>query len=114
MRRLIEDVKELTDKRDTVYNEWVAKRDFYYVRYKSATLQLRKVDEAHGSVIKRLKNRQAYSYARWQGYLKRIQEYTRGPSNRVLAQQLGVSRATVNSDLVELKKACYGEPCTYT
>ena len=114
VRRLIEDVKELTDKRDTVYNEWVAKRDFYYVRYKSATLQLRKVDEAHGSVIKRLKNRQAYSYARWQGYLKRIQEYTRGPSNRVLAQQLGVSRATVNSDLVELKKACYGEPCTYT
>ena len=114
VRRLIEDVKELTDKRDTVYNEWVAKRDFYYVRYKSATLQLRKVDEAHGSVIKRLKNRQAYSYARWQGYLKRIQEYTRGPSNRVLAQQLGVSRATVNSDLVELKKACYGKPCTYT
>ena len=73
-----------------------------------------KVDEAHASVIKRLKNRQAYSYARWQGYLKRIQEYTRGPSNRVLAQQLGVSRATVNSDLVELKKACYGKPCTYT
>ena len=114
VRLLIEEAKELTDKRNGVYNEWVAKRDFYYVRYKSATLQLRKVDEAHASVIKRLKNRQAYSYARWQGYLKRIQEYTRGPSNRVLAQQLGVSRATVNSDLVELKKACYGKPCTYT
>ena len=114
VRLLIEEAKELTDKRDTVYNEWVAKRDFYYVRYKSVTLQLRKVDEAHGSVIKRLKNRQAYSYARWQGYLKRIQEYKRGPSNRVLARQLGVSRATINSDLVELKKACYGKPCTYT
>ena len=114
VRLLIEEAKELTDKRDAVYNEWVAKRDFYYVRYKSATLQLRKVDEAHGSVIKRLKNRQAYSYARWQGYLKRIQEYTRGPSNRALARQLGVSRATINSDLVELKKACYGKPCTYT
>lgn len=114
VRLLIEEAKDLTDKRNGVYNEWVAKRDFYYVRYKSATLQLRKVDEAHASVIKRLKNRQAYSYARWQGYLKRIQEYTRGPSNRVLAQQLGVSRATVNSDLVELKKACYGKPCTYT
>ena len=114
VRLLIEEAKELTDKQDAVYNEWVAKRDFYYVRYKSATLQLRKVDEAHGSVIKRLKNRQAYSYARWQGYLKRIQEYTRGPSNRALAKQLGVSRATINSDLVELKKACYGKPCTYT
>ena len=114
MRLLIEEAKELTDKRDAVYNEWAAKRDFYYVRYKSATLQLRKVDEAHGSVIKRLKNRQAYSYARWQGYLKRIQEYKRGPSNRVLARQLGVSRATINSDLGELKKACYGKPCTYT
>ncbi|UTC49693.1 hypothetical protein [Treponema sp. OMZ 855] len=114
VRLLIEEAKELTDKRDTVYNEWVTKRDFYYVRYKSATLQLRKVDEAHGSVIKRLKNRQAYSYARWQGYLKRIQEYTRGPSNRVLAKQLGVSRATINNDLVELKKACYGTLCTYT
>ena len=114
VRLLIEEAKELTDKRDAVYNEWVAKRDFYYVRYKSATLQLRKVDEAHGSVIKRLKNRQAYSYARWQGYLKRIQEYKREPSNRVLARQLGVSRATINSDLVELKKACYGKPCTYT
>ena len=67
VRLLIEEAKELTDKRDAVYNEWVAKRDFYYVRYKSATLQLRKVDEAHGSVIKRLKHRQAYSYARWQG-----------------------------------------------
>ncbi len=114
VRLLIEEAKELTDKRDAVYNEWAAKRDFYYVRYKSATLQLRKVDEAHGSVIKRLKNRQAYSYARWQGYLKRIREYTRGPSNRALARQLGVSRATVDSDLGELKKACYGKPCTYT
>ncbi len=114
MRRLIEQTKELTDKRDTVYNEWAAKRDFYYVRYKSATLQLHKVDEAHLSVIKRLKNRQAYCYARWQGYLKRINKYTRGPSNRVLAKQLGVSRTTINKDLAELKKACYGKQCTYT
>ena len=109
VRRLIEDTKALTDKRDAVYSEWAAKRDFYYVRYKSATLQLHKVDEAHLSVIKRLKNRQAYCYARWQGYLKRMNQYTRGPSNRVLAKQLGISRTTINKDLAELKKACYGK-----
>ena len=114
VRRLIEEAKELTGKRDAVYREWAAKRDFYYVRYKSAMFQLRKVDEVHASVIRRLENQQAYNYARWQCYLKRIKKYTRGPSNRALAKQLGVSRATVNSDLVELKKACYGKPCTYT
>lgn len=114
IRMLIEEVKELTDKREAVYREWEAKRDFYYVRYKSATLQLRKVDEAHASVIRRLKNQQAYSYARWQGYLKQINEYTRGPSNRALAKQLGISRTTIDNDLVELKKACYGKKCTYT
>ena len=114
VRALIEEAKELTGKRDEVYQEWAAKRDFYYVRYKSAVLQLRKVDESHTSVIRRLKNQQAYSYARWQGYLKRIQEYTRGPSNRALAKQLGISRSTIDTDLVELKKACYGEQCTYT
>ena len=113
VRGIIEEVKELTDKRNAVYREWAAKRDFYYVRYKSATLQLRKVDEAHTSVIRRLKNQQVHCYTRWQGYLKRMQEYTRGPSNRVVAKQLGVSRATISSDLVELKKACYGTPCTY-
>ena len=112
VKTLIEEAKALTGKRNAVYQDWAAKRDFYYVRYKSATLQLCKVDEAHTSVIRRLKKQQAYSYARWQGYLKRIQEYTRGPSNRVLAKQLGVSRATINSDLVELKKACYGKSCT--
>jgi len=114
VRLLIEDVKELTKKRESVYREWEAKRDFYYVRYKSATLQLRKIDESHISVIRRLKNQQAYSYARWQGYLKHIKEYTRGPSNRELAKQLGISRTTINKDLAELKKACYGKPCTYT
>ena len=114
VRLLIEEAKELTGRRDAVYNEWAAKRDFYYVRYKSATIQMRKVDESHNSIIKRLKNQQTYSYTRWQGYLKRIREYTRGPSNRALAKQLGISRTTVNNDLAELKKACYGWSCTYT
>lgn len=113
VRLLLEEVKDSTDNRESMYREWEAKRDFYYVRYKSATLQLRKVDEDHASVIRRLKNQQAYSYARWQRYLKYIKEYTRGPSNRELAKQLGISRTTINKDLAELKKACYGEPCTY-
>lgn len=114
VRELIEEAKKLSGTHDSVYQEWAAKRDFYYVRYKSAAFQLRKVDESHASVIRRLKNQQAYSYARWQGYLKRIREYTRGPSNRALAKQLGISRSTIDTDLVALKKACYGEPCTYT
>jgi len=114
VREMIEEVKVLTDKRNIVYQDLIAKRDFYYVRYKSATLQLCKIDEAHTSVIRRLKNQQTYCYMRWQGYLKRIQEYTRGPSNRVVAKQLGVSRATISSDLVELKKACYGKSCIST
>lgn len=114
VRLLIEAVKEQTHKREAVYRELAAKRDFYYVRYKSATLQLRNIDETYTSVVQRLKKQQAYSYACWQRYLKQIKEYTRGPSNRALAKQLGVSRATINSDLVELKKACYGESCTYT
>ena len=113
VRLLLEEVKDSTDNRESMYREWEAKRDFYYVRYKSATLQLRKVDEDHASVIRRLKNQQAYSYARWQRYLKYIKEYTRGPSNRELAKQLGISRTTINKDLAEIKKACYGEPCTY-
>ena len=114
VRGLIEEAKELTGKRDSVYQEWAVKRDFYYVRYKSAMFQLRKVDEAHASVVRRLEHQQAYNYARWQCYLKRIKKYTRGPSNRALARHLGISRTTINKDLVELKKACYGNPCTYT
>jgi hypothetical protein len=31
-----------------------------------------------------------------------------------LAKQLGLSRTTVNKDLAELKKACYGKQCTST
>lgn len=114
VKQLIEEAKEQTGKPDTVYNEWTAKRDFYYVRYKSATLQLQKVDTIHTSVVERLKNQQAYCYNLWQRYLKRIKDYTHGPSNRALAKQLGISRATVNNDLAELKKAWYGESCTFT
>ena len=114
VRLLIEEVKDSIDSREDVYREWAAKRDFYYVRYKSATLQLDKVDEVHTSVVRRLKNQQAYNYARWQGYLKQINKCTRGPSNRVLAKQLGISRTTINNDLAELKEACYGKQCTYT
>jgi len=114
IKRLIETVKRQTYTRDSIYNALIIKRDFYYIRYKSATLQLRAIDETHESLIKRLKVQQEYSYTRWQRYLRRIKEYTRSPSNRSLARQFGVSRGTIDNDLVSLKKACYGTACIFT
>ena len=107
--QLLEEVKIQNQKRNDRFNDWLAKRDFYYMRYQSATLQLRMIDPIHTSVIKRLKIQQAYSYNVWQRYVQRLKSYTRGPSNRALAKQLGISRATVDHDLAQLKKAWYGE-----
>ena len=110
IRQLIEEVKVQNKPRNDRFNEWLEKRDFYYIRYQSATLQLRMVDPLYTSVIERLKVQQTYSYNLWQRYLHRLKTYTRGPSNRELAKRLGISHATVDNDLAQLKKAWYGEP----
>ena len=107
IKKLIEETRRQIETRKTVYHELTTKRDYYYVRYKSATMQLSAVDSDHKYVIKRLKAQQAYSYKRWQSYLKKAKEYDLSPSNRLLAKQFGISRGTVDSDLAELKKTWY-------
>jgi len=114
VRVLIEQVKRQAGEKTAAYSELAARRDYYYIRYKSATMQLRAMDDVHAYVVGRLKTQQAYSYNRWQRFLKRTKEYDWTPSNRSLAKYLGVCRSTINSDLAELKKACYGEPCIFT
>lgn len=108
VQQLIEGLKEQNYDKDVQYRDWAEKRDFYYVRYKSAAIQLRTIDSTHLSVIQKLKIQQTYNYNLWQRYLKRLQRYTRGPSNRTLAKQLGISRGTIDNDLADIKKACYG------
>jgi hypothetical protein len=113
VERLIADLKEQAYTKDTQYQEWAEKRDFYYVRYKSAAIQLRSIDTTHTSVVEKLKIQQNYNYNLWQRYLKRMQVYSRGPSNRSLAKRLGFSRGTIDNDLADLKKAWYGTSHAY-
>lgn len=113
VERLIDNLKEQTYTKDTQYRELAEKRDFYYVRYKSAAIQLRSIDTTHTSVVEKLKIQQNYNYNLWQRYLKRMQVYSRSPSNRTLAKQLGFSRGTIDNDLADLKKAWYGTSHAY-
>lgn len=108
-RAFVESSKVLAGQKETRFHILLAQRDFYYVRYKSAALQLEKIDHTHASVVKRLKKQKAYSYQLWQRSLKRIHEYSCGPSNRALAKQLGISRSTIDSDLETLKNVCLYE-----
>lgn len=104
LRSLIETFKTVSCKRDAQCRILKAKRDFYYLRYKSASIQLEAIDSSHASVIRRLKTQKTYSYTRWQHYLARVEHYNRSPSNRTLAKQLGLSRSTIDNDFATLKK----------
>ena len=95
--------------KENIYKTLTETRDRYYFRYKCATLQLTAVDETHPALFQKLKTQQSYNYALWQRFLKRAREYSRMPSNRSLAKQLGLSRGTVDTNLAVLKKACYGK-----
>ncbi|MEL3906448.1 MAG: hypothetical protein P1P65_05405 [Treponema sp.] len=110
IRAAVDEAKKQAAAKEAAYADLAAKRDFYYMRYKSASVQLCAVDTAHTALYARLKVQQSYNYTLWQRYLKRTQEYQRVPSNRKLAKQFGLSRGTVDNNLAAVKKACYCEP----
>ncbi len=102
---LINGAKKLAETRKKTYNRLIEKRDFHYIRYRSAVIQLERLDTIHQTLFNRLKTQKEYNYRLWKKYLKKTQEYTYMPSNRSLAKQFGIGRATVDASLSILKKS---------
>ncbi|MGP1594360.1 MAG: hypothetical protein ACTTH8_03840 [Treponema sp.] len=109
VQQFVEESKKIAQEKEEHYTKLKQKRDYYYSRYKSAAIQLDAMMYMHPSVVARLEKQKAYNYERWQAFLKKIREYRRCPSNRALAKQFGLSRATIDSNLAVLIKAWYGE-----
>ncbi|MGP1577404.1 MAG: hypothetical protein ACTTH7_08005 [Treponema sp.] len=109
VQQFVEESKKIAQEKEQHYTQLKQKRDYYYARYKSAAIQLDTMMYMHPSIIARLEKQKAYNYERWQAFLKKISEYRRCPSNRSLAKQFGLSRATIDSNLAVLVKAWYGE-----
>ena len=107
LEAILDETKKRSNKRLAIYEAFVAKRDFYYIRYHSVKVQLQNIDELHTTRLQRLLRQKNYYYQLWQIFLQKTQSYNCVPSNRILAKQFGISRTTVDNNLADLRKACY-------
>ncbi len=101
----VNEAKEMAAARKNTYNQLLEKRDFHYIRYRSAVAQLERVDPIHQTLFNRLLTQKKYNYRLWKKYLQKAQEYSYMPSNRSLAKQFGLGRGTVDASLAILKKS---------